>query len=199
MMFQLLKKLLITVSISLTAVSFLQGESIRSYDISLSVDPAGLAATGTEEIVFVPEADTDRFMMHLYWNCFEEQSLFMMNVPRSASGRIDESARSAVTVNSVKINEREVQGGEDQDPTVYAVRHMFRKGAIYRIHVEFALNIPDTRLFRYGYSAADNIYWFSQWFPKAGVLNRDGSWKCDPFDYYREFNAERSQSGALSP
>ena len=191
-MFRLPKKLLITVSINLFFFVCVAADSVKDYKISVSVDPQALSAEGVETIEFIPAADTDTMPLHLYWNAYENGSLFRKDAPENVFKGLPDASSAAVSVDFVYVDGKTVSGACGGDPTVYEIKYPFKNGRRYHVKIGFSLKIPDKRLFRFGYDSADGVYWFSQWFPKPGVLNPDGTWDCRPFSYYREFYADFS-------
>ena len=196
MMCPLPKKLLTIVSISLLWAAAAAAAAVSQYQIDIRVDPEQFTASGKEVIQFIPPFDTETLEFHLYWNGGQPGSLFFSEAPEKVQKAITGGrGASGISVESLAVNGRAYSPQEGRDPSVMTVllEKPLKAGSSNTITVSFTLKIPGERMARYGYSSLDGVWWFSQWFPKLGVLTGPGHWECEPFSYYREFFADYSR------
>ncbi|HHH84492.1 MAG TPA: hypothetical protein ENL15_00885, partial [Firmicutes bacterium] len=205
MMCPLLKKLLTIVSISLLWAVATVAATASEYQIDIRVRPETYTASGEEIIHFSPAYETKSLQFHLYWNGGQPGSRFFSEAPDRVQKAItDGRGASGISVKSLTVNGKACSTEEGADPSVMSVplERPLKAGSSNIIRVTFSLKIPRERMSRYGYSSLDGVWWFSQWFPKLGVLTGPDQWECEPFSYYREFFADYSRwslSVALPP
>jgi hypothetical protein len=79
--------------------------------------------------------------------------------------------------------------GNGEDGTVMELKldKAVQPGQTIRLKIDFALTIPEIFL-RTG--AEGNYFFMAQWFPKIGVLQRNGQWHCHQFHHDSEFFAD---------
>ena len=196
MMCPLPKKLLTIVSISLLWAAAAAAAAVSRYQIDIRVQPESFSAAGEEIIQFVPAYDTKSLYFHLYWNGGQPETRFFSEAPEKVQKAIiDGRGASEISVDSLTVNGTACSHEKGTDPSVMAVLldQPLKAGSSNIIKVAFTLKIPRERMSRYGYSSLDGVWWFSQWFPKLGVLTGPDKWECEPFSYYREFFADYSR------
>jgi hypothetical protein len=166
---------------------------VKSYEIEASINPEKFQIDGREKINFVPEYDTDKIYLHLYWNGLSKKSLLYKDAPSSLKSVLEKKTPSKITISSLTINNREKSNfHNEKDPTLIKVKHNFTEGKKYSINIAFKSKIPEKRYIRFGYSKEDKTYWLSQWFPKIAVLTGKNQWDAKPFSYNYEFFHEYS-------
>ncbi len=193
MMCRLLKKLLITVSSSLLCVFSLFAESTVSYEIDVTIADDGKSFSALQTVVFVPEFNTDHILFHVYWNGLKKESELIKGAPRQFQDTVRALNYPGVMLDSLAVNGDSVSAEQHTDPSVYRIIAPggFSAKKKYIITMKYSARVPQ-RVLRYGYHESDGITWFSQWFPKIGVLRAENTWLCEPARYYTEFFSDYS-------
>jgi len=183
-----------------------------SYDITVTLDPAGKQIKGRETIRWrnISAATTNELQFHLYWNAWRnEDSTWLredrLRTPASARRRDtvrrpDETGASDVT--SIKVTPAggaasdltstirylAPDDGNAADRTVMAVTlpAAVGPGGSVQIDIEWTGRIPFAAA-RTGWIA--DYFFFGQWFPKIGVLE-DTGWNTHQFHAATEFYAD---------
>jgi len=189
MMCRLLKKLLTTVSISLFFFSAAFAADLE-YFLEIDIQPEEFSASGKEVILYSPPFETNSLSFHLYWNGAQPEAYFYRDAPDDVKKLIDSGKGAAgITIESLQVNGKAAIREETEDPSlaVFLPDKPLKAGSKNRIEVEFSLSVPQERTARFGYSSSDRIWWFSQWFPKLGVLTGPGQWDAEPHSFYKEF------------
>jgi len=197
MMLRLLKKHLITGLISFLFIFSLSAqESAKSYNLNINFNPEKNIVKGNEKIIFIPKYNTDHLIFHLYWNGLQEGTELYKGASKKLKNIIKNSDKklSYTKIENIKINKKNKTEklSRFKDSTLMKLDGSFLKGKKYTITIKFVSKIPDSRYIRFGYSKKDKIYWFSQWFPKLGVLKGENVWQAKPFYYSYEFFSEYS-------
>ena len=126
--------------------------------------------------------------LHLYLNAFAgPETLFM----KSSRGRLRVSSADPSQPGWIRVGTVRGAGGDLkhellEDRTVMQVRlpRPLAPGAHARLTIPFTSRLP--RVFaRTGH--ADEFFMVAQWYPKVGMLRRDGTWDCRPFHAHEEF------------
>jgi len=183
-----------------------------SYDITVTLDPAGKQIKGRETIRWrnISAATTNELQFHLYWNAWRnEDSTWLredrLRTPASARRRDtvrrpDETGASDVTAIKVTpaggaasdltstIRYLAPDDGNAADRTVMAVTlpAPVGPGGSVQIEIEWTGRIPFAAA-RTGWIA--DYFFFGQWFPKIGVLE-DTGWNTHQFHAATEFYAD---------
>ena len=196
MMCPLQKKLLTIVSISLLWAAVVTAAALSHYQIDIRVFPKEQKASGEETIIYSPAFETESLQFHLFWNGAQPGSRFFSEAPEKVQNAIKEGrGDSEIRVESLSVNGEDLPFSQGTDPSVMIVplSQPLKAGSSNTIRIAFSLKVPQERMARYGYSSVDGVWWFSQWFPKLGVLTGPGQWECEPFSYYREFFSDYSR------
>ncbi len=165
-----------------------------SYDIEAELSTANHILAVKEKLTWrnFTSYPTDKIFLHLYPNAYSSQSTKFMH------GRVmKDECRSRINLKTVKVN------GEDSELIFYfpdtsyradstvayiQLKSQLRKHDSVSIEFEYTLPVPKA-LGRWGRDKDDNLYFFAQWFPKAGVY-RDSYWYCEPFHSFAEFYSD---------
>ncbi|MCP4215226.1 MAG: M1 family metallopeptidase [bacterium] len=148
------------------------------------------------------ETAVDHLRFHLYFNAFRDENSTYMR--ESKYYRKSNSQLAAMRFGEIKITEMEVAGGElltekihfiapddanREDRTVMEVNleNPVSAGNSITLKMEFVLTVPE--IFENCGSAGD-YFFFSQWFPKIGVLQKDGLWNCHQYHRNSEYFAD---------
>jgi hypothetical protein len=144
----------------------------------------------------------DHLRFHLYYNAFRDlNSTFMQEAKyyKKSKGK-----QRKLKFGEIKIEEIQRLGGVDltenqrfvspddnnpDDGTVMELKldKAVQPGQTIRLKIDFALTIPEIFL-RTG--AEGNYFFMAQWFPKIGVMQKNGQWHCHQFHHNSEFFAD---------
>ena len=183
---------------------------LASYVIDARLDPATRLLTGTETVTFrnATAHATSELRFHLYYNAWRnERSSFLQAAARGrrpnlrAWGAADWGYNEVTSLNllpaegtaeaPVALAGRFIQleDGNPDDRTVLQVPlpRPLAPGQSLRVEVQWRLKVPRA-VARAGVEGA--FFLMSQWFPKLGVLEADGTWECRQFiqtEFYADF------------
>ncbi len=178
-------------------------EKIVDYSFKVRLFPEKRTVAGTELLRWKnnSEAEISELMFHLYVNAFKnEDTTFMkealINLKKKPYFKSKEETGweniKKIAVNGEEIkNFYYVQTDDNnlEDKTVLKVLLPFsvKPGETIEINIEFETKLPKL-IARTGY--AGKFYLVAQWFPKLGVLQKDGRWNCHQFHRNSEFFAD---------
>jgi hypothetical protein len=176
-----------------------------NYTIEARLDPANHTIEGKLVLEWrnLTDRSVDDFPFHLYWNAFRN------NLSTSARGEGRRAARAAkgaerergfgwIHVKSIRLLDEPAadlmpslefihpDDDNSDDRTVMQVKtpRPFGPGATARFAIEWSARIPFGDVGRSGWVHDYNF--IAQWFPKLGVLQKDG-WNCHEFHPWSEF------------
>jgi len=179
---------------------------VASYSIDVRLEPPSKTITCAETLEWrntsrVPLSD---IQLHLYWNAFRnDRSTFMLE--RGGPGRkVKLDDWGYCQVDSIwffpgsdstgyflgdSLAYVQPDDGNPSDRTVCRVGlpAAIEPGGTARFLIKFRSRFPRT-FARSGYRG--DYFFAGQWFPKIGVLNRDGSWNCHQYHAWSEFFAD---------
>ncbi|MCP5052258.1 MAG: M1 family metallopeptidase [bacterium] len=147
------------------------------------------------------EHTVDHLRFHLYYNGFRNSNSTIMR--GAGYNRKPKKVLDALRFGEIKVKDiRRINGGdltssmrfvtpEDQeknpdDRTVMELKPdaPVKPGETVRLKMDFEVTIPQI-LFRTG--SEGEYFFIGQWFPKIGVLQDDGQWRCHQFHRTTEF------------
>jgi len=180
-------------------------EKVVDYAFRVSFSPESHRVTGQETILWknTSNSPVGELLFHLYMNAFRnDESTFF----RESSGGVKSRPLFAtpddpgwvevggVTVDGEPETKRafvQPDDGNRGDRTVLALtlKRPVLPGATARIIVNFTTKLPRFVVrSRAGY--AKDFFFFGQWFPKLGVLEKEGRWNCHQYHRDSEFYAD---------
>ena len=180
-------------------------EKVVDYTFRVSFTPESHRVTGEETILWknTSDAPVGELLFHLYMNAFRnDDSTFF----RESSGGVKTTPLFVtpddpgwVDVGGVTIDgEPEAKrafvqpdDGNKKDRTVLSLtlKRPVPPGATAKIVVHFTTKLPRFVVrSRAGY--AKDFFFFGQWFPKLGVLEKGGRWNCHQYHNDSEFYAD---------
>lgn len=180
--------------------------TVVSYNIRAQLIPETRKITAVENMEWTNTSDTsvDSIHFHLYYNGFKDsKSTFFKE---SGFYKKTTAELDALQFGEIKIEEIQLMGGQDLtermsfispddgnpfDKTVMVLKlpSTVAPGEKVSLKIRYILTIP--QIFdRTG--TKDNYYFIAQWFPKPGVLQKDGQWHCHQFHRDSEFFADYS-------
>lgn len=182
-------------------------QKVANYDISVSLNPKTKILKGSQTLVWT---NTTAFAVndlhfHTYLNAFKDlNSTFMKG---SGGSLRDDKADTTQPINFGFINISKVildnqhdltskmkyiqpDNMNIHDQTVLKINlpRKIQPGETVRISMDFTSKLP--KIFARTGWAADNYFFVGQWFPKIGVLEKDGSWNCHQFHADTEFYSD---------
>jgi hypothetical protein len=189
---------------SAQALSILPQRSprIASYAIEARLDEAEHAIQGTLLLDWRNASDkaVAELPFHLYWNAFRNNlsASARGEGPRAARFREDRDFGETRPTRITWVGPPDLDltpglryvdadGGNPDDRTVAIVPlpRPLPPGESAQLRIEWSSRIPHGAVGRAGWVHDD--YFIVQWFPKVGVLTRDGSWKAHAFHSTTEF------------
>ncbi|NUN08132.1 MAG: M1 family metallopeptidase [Ignavibacteriaceae bacterium] len=165
-----------------------------TYAIKAGLNTSSHTLTVTERIVWKNQTrfGTDKVFLHLYPNAYSSsESKFMHGRP------LDEDQSTRLLFNRILVNGKTKElyyhfpdENYKADSTVGYIRldTTLNSGDSVLIDLDFTLFVPKA-FGRWGRDTGDDIYFFAQWFPKAGVF-RNKYWYCEPFHSFAEFYSD---------
>ena len=174
---------------------------VVQYRINAELLPDAGKVFGSETLIWKNPAPVavDELRFHLYYNAFRnEQSTFMTE---TGERWLPPARLRKLHFGEIRITAMRVAGGEEltgkivylapddgngEDRSVMAVHlaNRVEPGASVTLEIGFTLQVPQI-FARTG--RAKEYFFFGQWFPKIGVLQRDGTWHCHQFHAHSEF------------
>lgn len=177
---------------------------VVKYSIEAQLLPEARKLMGSEILIWLNTSETpvDHLRFHLYYNAFRNEKTTFMKEAKYY--RKSKRELSKIRFGEIRIKEMHVIGGEEltdrirfispddaneDDRTVMEVPlpKPVGSGQSINLKIVFQLTIPEI-LRRTGQE--DDYFFMAQWFPKIGVLQRDGLWNCHQFHRYSEFFAD---------
>ncbi len=188
----------------LLVLNFVFPTNIANYTIDVKLEPKTKILEGSQTLTWINTSPypTKELHFHMYLNAFrDEKTTFMRGSGgQLRSDKMDKSAKN--NFGSVKISKILLNGQHDlshkmefiqpddlnrNDETVLKISlpQAVKSGETISLDIDFVSKLP--KIFaRTGW--AENDYFFvGQWFPKIGVLEKDGTWNCHQFHANTEF------------
>ena len=180
-------------------------EKVVDYTFRVSFTPESHRVTGEETILWknTSDAPVGELLFHLYMNAFRnDDSTFF----RESSGGVKTTPLfvtpddpgwvdvGGVTIDGLPEAKRafvQPDDGNRKDRTVLSLtlKRPVPPGATAKIIVHFTTKLPRFVVrSRAGY--AKDFFFFGQWFPKLGVLEKGGRWNCHQYHGDSEFYAD---------
>ena len=180
-------------------------EKVVDYTFRVSFTPESHRVTGEETILWknTSDAPVGELLFHLYMNAFRnDDSTFF----RESSGGVKTTPLfvtpddpgwvdvGGVTIDGLPEAKRafvQPDDGNRKDRTVLSLtlKRPVPPGATAKIIVHFTTKLPRFVVrSRAGY--AKDFFFFGQWFPKLGVLEKGGRWNCHQYHGNSEFYAD---------
>lgn len=182
-------------------------QRVANYDISVSLNPETKILKGSQTLVWTNTSShaVSDLHFHTYLNAFKDlNSTFMKG---SGGSLRDDKADTTKPINFgyIKISKVTLDGQGDltsnmkyiqpdnmniDDQTVLKISlpRKIQPSETVRISMDFASKLP--KIFARTGWAADNYFFVGQWFPKIGVLEKDGRWNCHQFHADTEFYSD---------
>lgn len=166
------------------------------YAIDATLHPDEHRIEGLERITFRNRstAAIDQLAFHLYMNAFSAEDTAWMKEGRGshrANGQGKTSPWGYIDVRTVRLVEdgTEIPMVLGVDPSVATVDlpSPLPPGETLVLDVAWHTHLPEV-FARTGY--AENFVMAAQWYPKLGVLERDGRWQNHVFTFHSEFYAD---------
>ena len=180
---------------------------VVNYSIEAQLLPEARKLMGSEILIWLntSENPVDHLRFHLYYNAFRSEKTTFLR--ESAYYRKSKSTLAGLKFGEIRITEFQVigaAGGEtltdkirfispddanEDDRTVMEVplEKPVEPGQSINLKIVFQLTIPEI----FARTGQEGDYFFmAQWFPKIGVLQRDGLWNCHQFHKNSEFFAD---------
>lgn len=174
---------------------------VVQYRIHAELLPDAGKVFGSETLIWRNQTPVavDELRFHLYYNAFrDERSTFMTE---RGERWLPPARLRKLHFGEIRITSMRVAGGEEltgkiaylapddgnrEDRSVMSVRLADRiePGASVTLEIGFTLQVPQI-FARTG--REKEYFFFGQWFPKIGVLQRDGTWHCHQFHAASEF------------
>ena len=168
---------------------------VVDYAIEARLDAEAHTATGRERITWRNTSATATSVLpfHLYMNGFRAEDTAWMREGRGSHRTAYQNADSPwgyCDVTGVKlVGGAALPWAEGEDPSVMTVTlpQPVAPGEQIEVDVEFTTLFP--RVFaRTGFH--EDFYLAGQWFPKVGVLEKNGVWSNHVFTFHSEFYAD---------
>jgi len=169
-------------------------QRLASYDIRARLDGKKHEVTGTLKLAWhnVAKTPADHLLFHLYLNGFKNETTHWMS--EALRHRLDRyvgrGGWGGITVRRVKVAGVAVKKMHlVDDGTVLRVVPSKPVPAEQTVEITlaFTATLPRVRA-RTGYKGAFHLV--AQWFPKIGVREPDGTWRCHSFYMTSEFYAD---------
>ena len=175
---------------------------IASYTIAARLDEREHALQGRLQLEWrnASDAAVAELPFHLYWNAFRNNlsSSARGDGPRAARFRKDRDFGETRPTRVTLVGPREVDltpglryvdaDGDNPDDRTVAIVPLPRAippGESARLKIEWTSRIPYGAVGRAGW--VHDYFFVVQWFPKIGVLMKDGTWKAHAFHSTTEF------------
>jgi hypothetical protein len=180
---------------------------IVKYSIDAQLLPEARKVIGTEILTWLnsSEVSVDHLCFHLYYNAFRSEKTTYLREAKYYKKSKDQLAK--MKFGEIRIRELEIIGeganealtekirfispddANEDDRTVMEIplRKPLEPGQSIELKFLFELTLPQI-FARTG--EEDDYFFIAQWFPKIGVLQRDGLWNCHQFHRNSEFFAD---------
>jgi hypothetical protein len=184
-----------------------KSDRIANYDINVELDTKNKTLLGSETLTWTNTSlvSVNELQFHLYLNAFKDQnSTFMRESGGQLRGNsMDKNNKENfgnIYITQLKINEGEnlyskikfIQPDDlnSKDRTVISLdlKNAVLPGQTIKIAINFKAKLP--KIFARTGWAANDYFLVGQWFPKIGVLEKDGKWNCHQFHANTEFFAD---------
>jgi len=184
-------------------------DPVVRYDIDARLLPDKGAVEARETLAWKNSSrkSVDTLRFHLYYNAFRnEKSSFLQE---EGYYRKSASELKKIRFGGIDIKEIRIAGGKDlmkamrficpddgnkDDRTLLdlPLGKLVNPGETITLQIAFSLKLPEI-ISRTGMQ--DDYFFLSQWFPKIGVLERDGSWNCHQYhgnaEYFADYGSYR--------
>ena len=178
---------------------FIKSPAVK-YNINARLYPEKSRLKASESLTWINKSikPISELRFHLYYNAFRnEKSTFLREAGyyKKSSKELKDYDFSDITISKMIIGGEELtekisyispDDGNRDDRTVLMVKlnRPVLPGRSIKIFIDFTLKIPEI-LSRTGQE--DNYFFMAQWFPKIGVLEKNGKWHCHQFHANSEF------------
>lgn len=198
-----LRILIILLCVSLS----LHAQNIANYTIDVSLNPKAKTLSGKQQLVWTNTSPfpTKELQFHMYLNAFKDTETTFM---KGSGGKLrnDElDTKSKKNFGYITISRLLVADQGDltknmrfiqpdnlniNDHTVLQVKlpKEVKPNETIEISIDFDAKMP--KIFARTGWAANDYFFIGQWFPKLGVLEKDGKWNCHQFHANTEFYAD---------
>src|SRR5262245_57647785 len=168
--------------------------AIASYDLEVRLHPEEkpIRARGTVTCTNSSEQPVGELWWHLYLNAFrDDKSTFMVE----SSGKLRGDQFVAGEYGSIEVGVLTFEGADllaaktfehpdddnvnDQTVLKTPLPRMIAPAETIRVQVEFSARLP--RVFARSGWAPESFFMAGQWFPKLGVLEKNGAWNCHQY------------------
>jgi Peptidase family M1 domain len=169
-------------------------QRLASYDITASLDGKKHEITGSLKLTWHNASDkpATKLLFHLYLNAFKNETThwFAEALRHRLDQYVGKSDWGSITVRELKV--AGVAAKRTQlvsDGTVLRVvpAQPVAGASTVEITMSFHVVLPRVRA-RTGF--VGDFHLVAQWFPKIGVREPDGTWRCHPFYMTSEFYAD---------
>lgn len=184
-------------------------DPVVRYDIEARLLPEKGIVEAGETLVWknCSQKAVNTLRFHLYYNAFRnEKSSFLQE---EGFYKKSEAELKKIRFGGIDIREMRIAGGQDlmpsmrficpddgnrEDRTLLELRlgKAVNSGETVTLRISFSLKLPEI-ISRTGMQ--DDYFFLSQWFPKIGVLERDGTWNCHQYhgnaEYFADYGSYR--------
>jgi hypothetical protein len=200
-----MRSILFSLLFFLSVAAFSQ--KVANYSISVSLNPETKVLKGKQVLTWTNTTAhaVDDLHFHTYLNAFKDvNSTFMKGSEGSLRDDKADTSKSLnfgnIKISRIILNDRwdlsssmkyiQPDNANIHDQTVLKV-DLPRKvlpGETIRLSMDFTSKLP--KIFARTGWAADNYFFVGQWFPKIGVLEKNGLWNCHQFHADTEFYSD---------
>ncbi len=184
-----------------------KASKIANYTIDVALQPATKTLKASQTLVWTNTSTKaiNDLQFHMYLNAFKDMNSTFM---RGSGGKLrtdQADITKSINFGSIKItkailnnglnlmpNMRFIQpdDGNTRDQTVLEILlpRAVNPGETISVVMEFESKLP--KIFARTGWASNDYFFIGQWFPKIGVLEKDGKWNCHQFHANTEFYAD---------
>lgn len=182
------------------------GQNIADYNISVSLDPESKIVSGEQTLTWTNTSlyPTSELQFHMYLNAFKSpNTTFMLGSGGALRNDVMDTSKPEnfgyINLDKIVLNEQteltnrqsyiQPDNLNQNDHTVLKIDlpRPVRPGETIRLTMSFTSKLP--KVFARTGWAAHEYFLVGQWFPKIGVLEKDGTWNCHQFHADTEFYA----------
>ncbi len=178
-------------------------QRLASYDITARLDGKKHEITGSLKLTWhnASEKPATKLLFHLYLNAFKNETTHWMG--EALRHRLDRYVGKgdwgSITVKDLKVAgvaAKQIQHISDGTVLKVVPAQPVAGASTVEIVLSFHAVLPRVRA-RTGFWG--DFHMVAQWFPKIGVREPDGTWRCHPFYMTSEFYADFGVYRVIAP
>ncbi len=200
-----MKSYLTLVCLFFSSHIFAQKTDIANYNIKAELFPKSKTIVASESITWTNTSEKTVFELpfHLYINAFKNKNSTFFKEQEREKRFESEKVPPAKELGNITLKHLSVNNSpnlaynyfqaddlntSDQSTIKVKLPSGIKSGETISIQIDFEVKLPKM-IARTGWDEND-FFFIGQWFPKIGVLNKQGQWNCHQFHHHTEFFAD---------